>query len=265
MAVALLWVLATGELSRRCAVRSCLLSPLVAAPAWAASTHAQLEFTSAVEGPLGSLQVQLESRSNADAVRVFAALCEGTLAAPCDKTIADQGLLEKEKLENMRALRSCLETEGVPVSYSGSQVWRVVAGERIDCGDLSSRYGLRSLPAVVGDNDGGRLSHDRAGVVSLRRGTDGGGAFVITAAPLASLDADYVIVGRVADEAGLDLIRRLAQLPTVNSARGVGYQALAGDIASRPRPVKGCRYGGSDLYCTAGRPIRKITMRTALV
>jgi cyclophilin family peptidyl-prolyl cis-trans isomerase len=209
----------------------------------------------------GEVTVELTRGANEEAVALFAALCAGSLAAPCDRTIGQSAVLAREKLEKNKALQSCLAAEGQPLSYDGATVWRVVPGQRIDAGALASAYNLRLGPPVVGDNSNGQLKHDQAGVVSMRRGVQAG-TFLITPAAAPSLDEDYVIVGRVVR--GLDVVSKLNAIPTIRSGNGVGYQAFAGDIAGRDRPVKSCRYGSAELYCTDGKPLRKVTMRTRL-
>lgn len=269
MVVALspLWVLAVSgraALSRRSVLRVAAALPL--APVHVAVSHAALTatlgFTSAVDGDLGELTIALEPTANAQAVRIFSELCAGKYAAPCDESSRNDGLFEKEKLEKARAVQGCITYESTPMTYDGSTVWRVVKGTRVDGGAMASVYNLRVPPDVQGDNDDGRLRHDAPGIVTMRRGTDAAGAFVVTTRAAPELDRDHVIVGRVVG--GLDVLERLDGLPTVQSGKTVGYQALAGDIDGRAKPAKGCRYGSSELYCTAGKPLRKVTIRSRL-
>lgn len=257
-------------MSRREVVRfGAALIPSLAAPRAALAAdpkYVRISFATpgaGATGVLGDVTVELTRGANAPAVATFAALCAGTLSSPCDRDSTRDAILERVRLEKGKALQSCLAGEGQPLSYEGSTVWRVLPGSRVDAGALASTFNLRLPPFIEGDNDGGRLTHDSAGIVSMRRGTDGAGTFLITAAPQPALDADYVIVGRVVR--GIDVVQALAALPTIKSGNGVGYQALAGDISGRARPAKGCRYGSAELYCTDGKPLRKVAIRARLL
>jgi hypothetical protein len=94
----------------------------------------------------------------------------------------------------------------------------------------------------------------------MRRGRDGRAAFLIAPAPNPALDADCVR-RRPRRARGLETVFKLDQLPAIQSSGGVGYQALAGDVKVRARPPTGCRYGGQELSCTAGKLTRKVSLR----
>ena len=58
------------------------------------------------------------------------------------------------------------------VNYDYSTVWRVVKDERIDVGAISGRFIAREPPNFKDIKIG--LAHDAVGVVSVRRGDNGG-------------------------------------------------------------------------------------------
>lgn len=75
------------------------------------------------------------------------------------------------------------------------------------------------------NNDANALSHDRAGLLSMRRG-GGSFEFGLTPAPNPSLDRERLVVGEVLD--GLDVLATLNELPT----RGASKASEASGIAS---------------------------------
>jgi len=150
-------------------VGAALLPPLVTPSACKASDappakFARLRFSSpGEEGELGVVTVELTRGANEQAVALFGSLVAGTLSAPCDRAFGQDAILERERLEKSKALRTCLASEAQPLSYEGSTVWRVVPGMQINAGALTSSFNLRLPAAIVGDNNGGLLQHDAAG------------------------------------------------------------------------------------------------------
>ena len=67
------------------------------------------------------------------------------------------------------------------MSYAYSQVWSIQRGRRIDAGQVQGKFALREAPTTPASEASG-LSHDAAGLLSVRRG---GGLFDfgITTAP----------------------------------------------------------------------------------
>jgi len=167
-------------------------------------------------------------------------------------------------LEANKVYNSCMETQDTKgVTYDLSTVWRVVKNERIDLGAVSGKYVSRESPYFEGGN--ASLKHDLEGVVSVRRGSDGRFGFTIYpgngdgagTGSNAELDEDNIVIGRVID--GMDIVRRLNQIPVVKSAGFGGGQ-------KRSAPSRACRYGGSDSYCNEFKPLKKILIsRTGTV
>lgn len=169
-------------------------------------------------------------------------------------------LLQKEQLEANKVYNSCLENEDtVGVNYEYSTVWRVMKDERIDVGAISGKFIARENPTFEDTKKSG-LGHDAKGVVSVRRGDDGGYGFTIFPGGTQSasvLDEDYIVVGRVIE--GMDVVDRLNAIPVVKSA-GVNYMALTGGPKSKNAPSRACRYGGSELYCNEMKPLKKVLL-----
>ena len=124
-----------------------------------------------------------------------------------------------------------------------------------------------------------RLRHDAPGVVSVRRGKDGGYGITIfpggvsggdgqsvAAASAKILDEENIVVGRILE--GMDVVRRLNELPVVKQSAssilggsgGGGAGAAAGKEKNKVAPSRGCRYGGTELYCNEYKPLRKILL-----
>jgi len=162
--------------------------------------------------------------------------------------------LQKEQLEANKVYNSCLETEHtMGVNYDYSTVWRVMNGERIDVGAVSGKFVARENPTF--EDAGSGLTHDAKGVVSVRRGDEAGYSFTIYPgeAPSSALDEDNIVVGRVVG--GMDVVNKLNDVPVVKSAGA----ALAGG-KKKNAPSRGCRYGGSELYCNEDKPLKKILL-----
>ena len=168
--------------------------------------------------------------------------------------------LQREQLEANKVYNSCMETEDSKgVNYDLSTVWRIVKDERIDLGAVSGKFVARENPTFTGLNS---LSHDAEGVVSVRRGNDGGFGFSIYPGTGSSnnidLDETNIVVGKVID--GMDVVKKLNALPVVQSS-SIGYKALAGgDPSKRSAPSRACRYGSSELYCNEFKPLKKVTI-----
>lgn len=168
--------------------------------------------------------------------------------------------LQREQLEANKVYNSCMETQDTKgVNYDLSTVWRIVKDERIDLGAVSGKFVARENPTFAGLNS---LSHDAEGVVSVRRGNDGGFGFTIYPGTgsnnSADLDETNIVIGKVID--GMDVVKKLNALPVVQSS-SVGYKALAGgDPSKRSAPSRACRYGSSELYCNEFKPLKKVTI-----
>lgn len=163
--------------------------------------------------------------------------------------------LQKEQLEANKVYNSCLENEDtVGVNYEYSTVWRVVKGERIDVGAVSGKFVARENPNFEDANSA--LKHDAAGVVSVRRGDEAGYSFTIYPGgeSAASLDEDNVVIGRVID--GMGVVGKLNDLPVVKNPS----VKLTGGAKAKNAPSRGCRYGGSEYYCSEDKPLKKVLL-----
>ncbi|KAL7450213.1 hypothetical protein ACHAWC_002169 [Mediolabrus comicus] len=171
-------------------------------------------------------------------------------------------LLQKEQLEANKVYNACLENEDtVGVNYDYASVWRVMHDERIDLGAVSGKFVARENPTFESSN---ALKHDSAGVVSVRRGNDGGYGFTIFpgkkgSAAATALDEDNIVIGRVID--GIDVVERLNDMAVVKSS-SLNYQALSGGPKSKNAPSRACRYGGGELYCNEFKPLRKVLIES---
>lgn len=166
--------------------------------------------------------------------------------------------LQREQLEANKVYNSCMEMQDTKgVNYDLSTVWRVIKDERIDLGAVSGKFVARESPYFEGGNE--RLKHDVEGVVSVRRGNDGGFGFTIypgkNGLSNADLDQDNIVVGRVIG--GLDVVQRLNDLPVVQSAK------FSGSANKRSAPSRACRYGSTELYCNEFKPLRKILIQNS--
>lgn len=168
---------------------------------------------------------------------------------------------------------SCIGSNSYGVTYDLSTVWRVIKDERIDLGAVSGKFVSREAPifevteqlSEMVSVEGG-LKHDREGVVSVRRGDDGGFGFMIypggggakdASRTAMQLDEDNIIVGQVLD--GIDVVRRLNEVPVVRSTGARLGSIMGGGAASqRSAPSRACRYGGSESYCSEFKPLKKI-------
>ena len=92
------------------------------------------------------------------------------------------------------------------------------------------------------------LKHDSPGVVSVRRGNEGGFGFCIYpgngSAPT-YLDDEHIVLGRVIE--GLDIVEALNKVPVVQSSK-VNYMALTGGTTTKNAPSRACRYGGPSKF-----------------
>lgn len=159
------------------------------------------------------------------------------------------------------------------MTYDLSTVWRVIKDERIDLGAVSGKFVSREPPIFEATEQSSEtvavevgLKHDREGVVSVRRGGDGGFGFMIypgggrdkgASRAAMQLDEDNIIVGEVLD--GMDVVRQLNEVPVVRSAGASLGNIMGGGAASqRSAPSRACRYGGSESYCSEFKPLKKI-------
>ena len=133
--------------------------------------------------------------------------------------------LQREQLEANKVFNACMETQDVKgVTYDLSTVWRVVKDYRIDLGAVSGKFVSRIPPNFQVDFDDDAtstatakrnyvLAHDSEGIVSVRRGDDGGFGFTIYPGT----------GGSSGDKAAKDLDK---QNIVVESVGGYGYGSM---------------------------------------
>ena len=156
---------------------------------------------------------------------------------------------------------------GAPdLTYRNSQATRVERDKLIVLGRLSAgsaqavsrrlddtgyiRQELVDKAEQYTNGDSNELRHDRAGLLSLRKG---GGSFEFVLSPAANraLDADYIVAGEVLN--GLDVVAAMNAVPTKtpNAVLNAPYAAAAkvgGDVRARVE--------------TVGKPLLKISVRS---
>ena len=220
----------------------------------------RLEFVqqiSAEESVTLPVTIGLFGRDAPSAVSSFKAACTSALVAPCPTEVdLSSEVMERSKQSKKAALRVCQGSESLPVSYAYSTVWSIQRGKRIDAGQVQGKFALRLAPVTPLSESTG-LSHDQAGLLSVRRG-GGSFDFSITTAPVPEFDTDYVVIGRVLD--GMDSVQALDAMPVVKAADGL---AVEGPRSSR---ASACEYSNPQPFCAQNKPLKKVLlMRTALL
>ena len=177
----------------------------------------------------------------------------------------EERVLQREQLEANKVYNSCIENQEKGVNYDYAQIWRVLQGERIDFGSVAGKYVARVSPNWT-ESSSSSLTHDRPGLVSVRRGSDSGFGFTVypgagssaskTKPDLADLNENHIIVGQVLE--GMDVIETLNNIAVVTSSK-VHYMALTGGPNNKSAPSRACRYGGA-MYCNENKPLVKLTI-----
>ena len=110
------------------------------------------------------------------------------------------------------------------------------------------------VPPTTPLTESAGLSHDAAGLLSVRRG---GGTFDfgITSAPTPEDDADFAVIGRVVE--GMDSVAALDAVTIVKAA-----DVLNADGGLDPKGSRGkvCEYANPQPFCAQGKPLKKITL-----
>lgn len=187
-------------------------------------------------------------------------LSKDGLSTPC-KPKAER-TLQREQLEANKVYNACIENEqkGLGVTLLYSTVWRVIENDRIDVGAVTGKFVARESPDFQDVNS---LRNDSVGVVSVRKGNDGGFGFTINMSPSKNdfLDEDNIVIGRVlmdSDSETKETLMALSQIPVVKSS-SVNYMGLTGGTFNKSAPSRACRYGGP-MYCNENKPLQKITL-----
>jgi cyclophilin family peptidyl-prolyl cis-trans isomerase len=189
----------------------------------------------------------------------------GGLPAPC-RPKAERAL-QKEQLEANKVYNACMEREGEGVSLLYSTIWRIVPNERIDVGAVTGRFIAREYPTWSESSTvESEYRHDEPGIVSVRRGNQGGFGFTIypgtgsSTTASSNLDQDHIVVGRVVE--GLDVIDALNTRVPVVASSSLNYMTLTGGPKANTAPDRSCRYGGP-MYCNENKPLVKLVVTDA--
>ena len=195
----------------------------------------------------GRIVIGLYGKDAPETTSLFRELFAGTLAAECQE-MSLEAATQRELLQKKQPFKQCKAAEDKPVNLEDSQVWRILADERIDFGRLKGKFLLREAPEIQEANT---LTHDRAGVVSAKKG---GGAFefAVTPGPNTKMDDKNVVFGQVLE--GFDLVAKLNMTPVKKFVGNVGEKedATATDGA--------CYYGSKNAFCGANKPLQRITV-----
>jgi cyclophilin family peptidyl-prolyl cis-trans isomerase len=174
--------------------------------------------------------------------------------------------LQREQLEANQVYNMCKEDENRGINLLYSTVWRIIQNERIDVGAVSGKFVAREFPDFQEENGGGSgstaLKHDAPGVVSVRRGNEGGFGFTIypgNGEDARFLDEEHIVVGRVIE--GMDVVRELNDVPVIASSK-FNYMGLTGGPTTKSAPTRSCRYGGP-MYCNENKPLVKLSIVNA--
>mmetsp|Transcript_14073 Transcript_14073/g.20107 ORF Transcript_14073/g.20107 Transcript_14073/m.20107 type:complete len:380 (+) Transcript_14073:121-1260(+) len=196
--------------------------------------------------------------------------------------------LQREQLEANRVYNACTQdtANGLGVNYESSTIWRILSNQRIDMGAVEGKFLSRLSPDFQSfhdydtnhtDNHNNLLTHDALGVVSVRKGTDGGFGFTIYMGtantnnnyhdPIVDdLNRNHIVVGRVMPES-MKLLQRINQSPVVKSntisINNDNYNVIINNLKSKPS--RACRYGSSELYCNEYKPLKKIIVTKCVV
>ncbi|KAM0752060.1 hypothetical protein T439DRAFT_287515 [Meredithblackwellia eburnea MCA 4105] len=121
--------------------------------------------------------------------------------------------------ENFKALctgSAGVNTAGVPLTYRGSPLHRIIAGFMVQGGDFTLRNGKGGESIYGGTFDDENLSReiDAEGLlVMANRGKNTNGSqFFVSLRPCPHLNGKHVVFGRVVK--GYDIIEGLSKLPT---------------------------------------------------
>ena len=236
-------------------------SPDIAGGATSASItdRVRLEFVqqiSAEESLVLPITIGLFGEDAPESVNIFKGLCAGALAAPCPVDVdMSAEVMERGKQSKKAALRACVGSEDTPVGYAYSTVWSIQRGKRIDAGAVQGKFALRVAP-TTSLSESAALSHDAAGLLSVRRG---GGTFdfAITSAPTPEYDADNIVIGRVVD--GMQSVAALDAMPVVKAADAFN---IDGPRVSR---ASACEYSNPQPFCAQNKPLKKILLLKAAV
>jgi len=162
----------------------------------------RVKFTVSIAGEVaGEMVVGLFRSAAPQSVDTFVQLARGTLAtAPGDAPASYARSVAKRVSKDQEVVLGVLKQQGGQTMLIAGQTRPKVVP-------------VAALPA----DDANTLSHDAAGLVSMRKG-GGSFEFSITTRASPNLDKELLVVGQVLE--GMELIERLNTLPTNNYNSG---------------------------------------------
>ena len=234
---------------------------------------------SIARGPAKPLRIEVFGDSS-DEAQFFTRLAAGTVHAACRPEPETSPPAEEDTVidENAELPFKCTDSESVPVSYQGSQLWRLVPNKRIDFGRVDSMFASRIPPtfssAASSKPNPTMMAPSTKGAVSMKRN---GGAFEFTITPsynpaLDSEKEDLIVIGRVmmtnekkegnANESdgssSMDFVTMLnTKIPTrkdLSDRKGTNVPPLGSKFA------RACNFSEPNTTCAQFKPIGRIVV-----
>ena len=182
-------------------------SAIAASPAEGKVTH-KVYFEMAIDGePAGKIVMGLFGGEVPKTVENFRALCTG----------------EKGKTDS-----------GIPMSYEGCVMHRIIPGFMLQGGDFTKGNGTGGV-SIYGEkfaDENFKYIHDGPGLLSMANAgpNTNGSQFFITTVPTPHLNGKHVVFGRVID--GMDVVRKLEARGSApyGRTRGVITIAKCGEV-----------------------------------
>jgi cyclophilin family peptidyl-prolyl cis-trans isomerase len=226
--------------------------------------------SSSTKQPPQRIVIGLFGKEAPEPVQILLSLVSPTgWDSPCRPKV--EKLLQKEQLEANKVYNACIEQQNQGVTLKDSTIWRIFPNQQFDIGAVSGRFLAREYPNYQNHPlDTPPLRHDRPGIVSVRRGNEGGFGFTIyyfneddddsinnkNKNIPNELDSTHIVVGKVLE--GLDVLAALNRVPVVTSSK-LNFMALTGE-RNQKAPDRSCRYGSGNVYCNENKPLIKISI-----
>ncbi|OEU09745.1 hypothetical protein FRACYDRAFT_248002 [Fragilariopsis cylindrus CCMP1102] len=245
---------------------------------------------SIARGPSKPLRIEVFGDSS-DEAQFFTSLAAGTVQASCPPEQPENSPEENTVMsmidENAELPFKCTDSESVPVSYKGSQLWRLVPDKRLDFGRVDSMFASRIPPTFSSSSSSAlsskstqtvRMAPSTKGAVSMKRN---GGAFEFTITPsynpaLDSEKEDLIVIGRVmmtkekeegndddkssdaSDVSSMDFVTMLnTKIPTrkdLSDRKGINVPPLGSTFA------RACNFSEPNTTCAQFKPIGRIVV-----
>lgn len=235
---------------------------------------------SIARGPSKPLRIEVFGESS-DEAQFFTSLAAGTVQASCPPEPEENTVMGIIIDENAELPFKCTDSESVPVSYKGSQLWRLVPDKRLDFGRVDSMFASRIPPTFSSSSSSSSkpnqtmMAPSTKGAVSMKRN---GGAFEFTITPsynpaLDSEKEDLIVIGRVMmtkekegnddDESSnaassMDFVTMVnTKIPTrkdLSDRKGTNVPPLGSTFA------RACNFSEPNTTCAQFRPIGRIVV-----